>query len=110
LRDLDLAELPHPLLPLFLLFEQFAFAGHVAAIAFGQHVLAQGLDVSRAMILPPIAAWIATAKSWRGIKSFNLSHSARPRRSAWLRWTMIDNASTGSPFTRMFISTRSPSL
>jgi len=44
LRDFDLAELAHPLFALLLLFEELAFAGHVAAIAFGQHVLAQGLD------------------------------------------------------------------
>ena len=44
LRDFDLAELTHPLLPLLLLFEELAFPGHVAAIAFGEHVLAQGLD------------------------------------------------------------------
>src|SRR6266446_220197 len=44
LRDLDLAELAHPLFALLLLFEELAFAGHVAAIAFGEHVLAQRLD------------------------------------------------------------------
>src|SRR5207249_10294913 len=44
LRDFDLAELAHPLFALLLLFEELAFAGHVAAIAFGEHVLAQGLD------------------------------------------------------------------
>src|SRR3984893_4219342 len=44
LRDLDLAELAHPLFALLLLFEELAFAGHVAAIAFGEHVLAQSLD------------------------------------------------------------------
>src|SRR5438477_7169260 len=44
LRDFDFAELAHPLFALFLLFEEFAFAGHVAAIAFGEHILAQSLD------------------------------------------------------------------
>jgi hypothetical protein len=40
LRDLDLAELAHPLFALLLLVEELAFAGHVAAVAFGEHVLA----------------------------------------------------------------------
>src|SRR5229473_1264481 len=44
LRDFDLAELAHPLFAFLLLFEELAFAGDVAAIAFGQHVLAQRLD------------------------------------------------------------------
>src|SRR5436190_22515598 len=44
LRDLDLAELTHPLFAFLLLVEQLALAGHVAAIAFGQDVLAQRLD------------------------------------------------------------------
>src|SRR3984893_7273347 len=44
LRDLDLAELAHPLFAFLLLFEELALAGHVAAIAFGEHVLAQRLD------------------------------------------------------------------
>src|SRR5260221_582494 len=59
---------------------------------------------------PPIPAWMAMRKSWRGISSFKRSHSARPRRSAWLLWTMTASASTGSPLTRMFMRTRSPSL
>src|SRR5271156_1318554 len=44
LRDLDLAELAHPLFAFLLLFEELALAGHVAAIAFGEDVLAQCLD------------------------------------------------------------------
>src|SRR5262245_35759756 len=44
LRDLDLAEAPHLLLSRFLLVEQLALAGDVAAIAFGRHVLAQSAD------------------------------------------------------------------
>jgi hypothetical protein len=35
LRNIDLAELPHPLFALFLLVEQLAFARRVAAVAFG---------------------------------------------------------------------------
>jgi hypothetical protein len=42
LRDVDLAELPHFLFALLLLVEQFAFAGGVAAVALGRHVLAHG--------------------------------------------------------------------
>src|SRR6266487_1453771 len=44
LWDLHRAHLLHPLLPLFLLLEQLALAGHVAAVAFGGDVLAQGAD------------------------------------------------------------------
>src|SRR6476661_6907291 len=44
LRNLDAADRLHPLLSRLLLFEQLALARDVAAVAFGQHVLAQGLD------------------------------------------------------------------
>src|SRR5712691_9238292 len=44
LRDVDLAELAHPLFAFLLLFEELAFTGHVAAIAFGGDILAQRLD------------------------------------------------------------------
>ena len=42
LRDIDLAELAHALLALFLLLEKLALAGDVAAIALGGDVLAEG--------------------------------------------------------------------
>ena len=60
LRDVDLADALHPLLTFLLLLEQLALARDVAAVAFRGHVLAQAETLSRAMILPPIAAWIAT--------------------------------------------------
>src|SRR5579875_2877128 len=41
LGNFDLAQALHPLLAFLLLFEQLAFAGDVAAVALGQHVLAQ---------------------------------------------------------------------
>src|SRR5437764_5058184 len=44
LRDLHLADALHPLLPLFLLLEELALAGDVAAVALGEDVLAQRLD------------------------------------------------------------------
>ena len=107
--DVDLAELAHPLFAFLLLIEEFAFAGHVAAVAFGEDVLAQGLDglagddaaadrgldgdlekLARDQVLQPLAQRAAAAVGL-------------------LRWTIIDSASTGSPLTRMFISTRSPS-
>jgi hypothetical protein len=44
LRDLDLAELAHPLFALLLFFQELALAGHIATIAFGEDVLAQRLD------------------------------------------------------------------
>lgn len=44
LGDFDRADGFHPLLALFLLFEQFSFARDVSTVAFGRHVLAHGLD------------------------------------------------------------------
>src|SRR2546422_635814 len=44
LRDLDGSHLLHPLLSLFLLFEQLALARDVTAVALGGDVLAQGAD------------------------------------------------------------------
>jgi hypothetical protein len=41
LRDVDLPELAHLFLTLFLLVEKFAFPGNVAAIALRRHVFAQ---------------------------------------------------------------------
>ena len=38
------AQLTHLLFAFFLLFQQLLFAGDVAAVALGQHVLAHGLD------------------------------------------------------------------
>ena len=43
-RDLDPADHLHPLLALLLLLEQLALAGDVAAVALGEHVLADGAD------------------------------------------------------------------
>jgi hypothetical protein len=50
------------------LLQQFPFARGVAAVALGGDVLGQkARTVSRATILPPIAAWIGTWNStkWR---------------------------------------------
>src|SRR6266480_4032146 len=44
LRNLDVSQLLHAFLAFLLFLEQLAFAGHVAAIAFCEHVLAQCLD------------------------------------------------------------------
>ena len=44
LRDGDVGDQLHALLALFLLFEQLAFAGYVAAVALGGYVLAIGFD------------------------------------------------------------------
>ena len=48
LRDIDFANPLHSLLAFFLLFEQLAFAGDVAAVALGDHVLADAPRPSRA--------------------------------------------------------------
>src|SRR5690242_12054567 len=45
LRDLHRTDLLHAFLPFFLLLEELALARHVAAVALGEHVLAQRLDV-----------------------------------------------------------------
>ena len=42
LRNLDAAELAHLLLAFLLLLQELALAGHVAAVAFRGHVLAEG--------------------------------------------------------------------
>src|SRR5690349_5041536 len=44
LRDLDVAHLAHALLALLLLLQELLLAADVAAIALGQHVLAQRAD------------------------------------------------------------------
>src|ERR671922_1520046 len=44
LGDLHGADALHPLLPCPLLLQELALAGHVAAVALGQHVLAHGTD------------------------------------------------------------------
>ena len=42
MRDFDAADLFHPFFAGFLFFQQFALAGNVAAVAFGEYVFAQG--------------------------------------------------------------------
>ena len=44
LRDLDSSDLLHSTLALFLFFEELSLARDVAAVAFGDHVLAHRLD------------------------------------------------------------------
>ena len=44
LRDVDAADALHALFAFFLFLEQFSFARHVAAVALGGDVLADGLD------------------------------------------------------------------
>ena len=44
MRDVDFADLLHPLFPFFLLFPEFAFAGDIAAIAFGGDVFGDRAD------------------------------------------------------------------
>ena len=85
LRNVDLAELPHLFLAFLLLVQQLAFARGVAAVALGGDVLAEARTVSRAMILPPMAAWIGTWNMCGGISSFSFSAMARPRISARVR-------------------------
>src|SRR6202521_5500084 len=62
--------------------------------------------VSRATILPPIAAWMGTSNCWRGISVLSFSVRRRPCCCALLRSTIIDNASTGEPATSTSSLTR----
>jgi hypothetical protein len=62
---------------------------------------------SRAMTREPIDAWIATSNIWRGISSRRRSVIARPYWYARSRGTTDENASTGSPCSRMSTRTRS---
>src|SRR5881398_2404151 len=107
LWDLDRSHLLHALLSFFLLLEQLALARHVAPIALGGDVLRNGRTVSRAITLVPIAAWITTSNSWRGISSFSFSAIFLPHSYALSRWMMTENASTASPLSSMSSLTRS---
>ena len=53
------------------------------------------------MTLVPIAAWMMTSKSWRGISSLSLSAILRPQSYDLSRWMITENASTGSPLISM---------
>src|SRR5579863_8482742 len=44
LWNIDLADALHPLLAFLLLFQELSLAGNVAAVALGEHILAQGGD------------------------------------------------------------------
>ena len=44
LGDVDLADALHAVFAFFLFFKEFAFAGNVSAIAFGEHIFANGGD------------------------------------------------------------------
>ena len=88
-------------LPLLLLLEQLALSRDVAAVALGDHVLAQRPDGLARDDLPPIAACIGIWNRCGGIRSFSFSHIDRPRLSARARCTMMDSASTGSALTRI---------
>jgi hypothetical protein len=92
---------------LFLLFQKFAFAGDVAAVALGGDVLAKGETVEREMIFPPMAPWMAILNIWRGISSFSLLQATRARPTALSRWISMDRASTRSPLIRISSLTRS---
>ena len=75
---LDPADRLHLLLAFLLLLEQLALAGDVAAVALGSTSLRLAFTVSRAMTLPPIAAWIGTSNICRGISSLSFSVIRRP--------------------------------
>jgi len=96
LRDLHPPELAHLLLAFLLLLQQLPFARRVAAVAFGVTSFLNALTVSRAMILPPIAAWIGTWNICGGISSLSFSTILPPAPLGSLRCTSIDSASTGS--------------
>src|SRR5258707_778123 len=53
------------------------------------------------MMWPPMAAWMATSNICLGISDLNLVTSSLPRCWEAERCTMLESASTLSPFTRM---------
>jgi hypothetical protein len=59
------------------------------------------LMLSRAMILLPMAAWIATSNICRGISWRSFSATLRPYSYALSRWMITLKASTGSPLIIM---------
>ena len=77
LRDLHLAELAHALLAGLLLFQELASCGWRRRRSISQVTsLRRARTVSRAMILPPMAAWIGIWNRWGGISSFIFSTHA----------------------------------
>jgi hypothetical protein len=61
----------------------------------------------RAITFWPMAAWMMTSKSWRGISSFSLSAIRRPNSYALSLWMITEKASIGSPLISMSSFTRS---
>ena len=75
-----------------LLLQQFLLAGDIAAVALGQDVLAHGLHRFRAMMRPPMAAWMGTSKSWRGDIILQLfAQAAGP----WIGLILMGNKAQG---------------
>ncbi len=59
------------------------------------------------MTFVPIAAWMMTSNSWRGMSSLSLSAIFRPQSYALSSWQMTLNASIASPLITMSSRTRS---
>ena len=96
MRDFDLAELAHPLLPFLLLVQQFAFARHVPAIAFGRNILAHGAERFAGDHLAPDGGLQGDLEQLPGNQILQ-------------GCTIIARASTGSALIRIETLTRSPS-
>src|SRR4051812_13743612 len=109
LRDLDGPDPLHPLLTLFLLFEQLALAGDVATVTLGQDVLAHRADGFARDDVAPDGRLDRHLEHLARDQLLQALASARPVAWARSRWTMMLRASTGSPFTRMSTLARSAS-
>ena len=69
----------HPLLAFFLLFQQLALAGDVAAVALGDNVLPHGGDTLRGDDFAADRRLELISNIWRGRISFSFSTSCLPR-------------------------------
>src|SRR5947209_20326467 len=88
LRDLDLADTLHPLLAFLLLLEQLALARDVAAVALGEHVLAQRLH---RLARDDAAADRRLDRHLEHLARNELAHLRRQRAAALVRRVAMDD-------------------
>ena len=111
LGNVHLADALHAALAFFLFFEKFAFAGNVAAVAFGENVFADGGD---GFARDDAAANGGLNRHFKHLPRNQFSQGASPVRARaqtqMSRWMISASASTGSPATSTSSLTRSDSL
>ena len=95
LRNIHIAEPFHSFFAGFLLFQQFLFAGDIAAVAFGEDIFfAVRAPFRGRQFFRRRRPCTATSNIWRGINSRMRPAVSRPLRSASARGTIIARAST----------------